>query len=115
MKTMDQKHKELSCTPIAQVIREEALVLVAMQRRLFDAGLIATAAAVNKASSALEWEGADLLEKHRSASIPAKCRESPNGKHKKFNNWWCEHCGEELGPDWTASKSKTPNGAVSGG
>lgn len=111
VKTTEQRRKELSRKPIAQVIRDESLVLVAMQRRLFDAGLLATAAAVNKASTQLGWEGAGLLEKHRVASIPTKCRESPNGKHKTFSNWWCEHCGEELGPDWGAGKSKPPNAA----
>jgi len=49
-------------TPIAAVIREESANLVAMQRRLFDAGLIASAAAVNEAANKLGWEGVRLLE-----------------------------------------------------
>lgn len=85
---------------IAKLIADESAALVALQRRLFDAGLLASAAAVNEATNKLGWEGARLLEKERVKAIPKKCLESPSGKHKLFNGWWCEHCAEELGPDW---------------
>jgi hypothetical protein len=60
---MKAKHDRIAATPLAQVIREESVALVALQRRLFDAGLIASAAAVNIASTKLGWEGARLLER----------------------------------------------------
>ena len=46
---------------LAQVIADEAVLLVALQRRLFDAGLVASAAAINEATNKLGWEGARLL------------------------------------------------------
>jgi hypothetical protein len=47
--------------PVAQVVREEAVLMVAMQRRLFDAGLLSTAAAINEASRTLGWEAERVL------------------------------------------------------
>ena len=26
------------------------------------------------------------------------CPASQSGRHHRANNWWCEHCGKELGP-----------------
>lgn len=46
-----------------QVVREESAMLVAMQRRLVDAGLVATAAAINEAANKLGWEAARKFEK----------------------------------------------------
>lgn len=97
---MKERHARIAATPIAKVIASEAATLVAMQRRLFDAGLLASAAAVNAAANAIGWEGASLLEVERVKAIPAKCPASASGKHKLFNLHWCEHCGEELGPNW---------------
>ena len=47
------------------VVREESVFMVALERRLHDAGLIATAAAVNQATPKLGWEAAKKLEKEQ--------------------------------------------------
>ena len=96
-----ERHQELAETPVAALVRAESVTLVAMQRRLFDAGLIASAAAVGEALNKIGWEGVRLLEAERIKSIPKKCHASPSGKHKLFNNWWCEHCGQDLGQNWS--------------
>lgn len=48
---------------INEVVRQEGAFMVALQRRLMDAGLIATAAAVNVASQKLGYEAAKLMER----------------------------------------------------
>lgn len=48
---------------LRDVVRDQSVVLVQMQRTLMDAGLVATAARVNIASQKLGWEAAKLLER----------------------------------------------------
>ena len=57
-------------TPLSEVVRTESVNLVALQRRLFDAGLIATAAAINEAANKLGWEASRLLD--RKAKLESK-------------------------------------------
>ena len=44
------------------VVRQESAVMVALERRLHDAGLVATAALVNEATKRLGWEAARKIE-----------------------------------------------------
>ena len=44
-----------------EVVRDESIALVQMQRRLFNAGLLETAAAINEAANKLGWEVDRLL------------------------------------------------------
>jgi hypothetical protein len=49
---------------VYKVVRQVSLEMATMQQTLFEAGLIATAAAVNAASQKLGWEGTKLAERY---------------------------------------------------
>lgn len=48
-----------------EIVRQESAFMVALERRLHDAGLIATAAVVNSATRKLGWEAARKLEQQK--------------------------------------------------
>ena len=60
---MKKKLDELSISHMRAVVRDTGVEMIAMQRRLHDAGLHATAARINLASQKLGWEAAKIIEK----------------------------------------------------
>lgn len=48
--------KPKATVSLPQLVSDESIILVEMQRRLFEAGLIVSAAAVNAAMNKIGWE-----------------------------------------------------------